>query len=144
MSVIVWDGKKLAADRQATNGSLKRSMPKIWKYGDLMIAGVGTAINIEAMRNWIMGGLLPDKFPKLCETEGMSSVWLINKSGKIAKFEHAPYPIEYYDKVFCDGSGRDFAYGAMAMGADAVKAVEVASEYCCECGGGVDVLTFDE
>lgn len=38
---------------------------------------------------------------------------------------------------------RDYAYGALAMGADAVRAVEVACEYDNGCGMGIDVLTIE-
>lgn len=44
----------------------------------------------------------------------------------------------------CYGEGRDFAYGALEMGANAIKAVEVASKYCISCGMGIDVLSFEE
>jgi ATP-dependent protease HslVU (ClpYQ) peptidase subunit len=41
------------------------------------------------------------------------------------------------------GSGADYAMGAMAVGADAKRAVEVTSDLYCRCGLGVDVLHHD-
>ena len=91
-----------------------------------------------------MSGCKKERFPKLPNDPGNTPcLWVINRNGHIAKFEDSPYPVVYNDKVFAEGSGRDFAYGAMAMGADAVRAVEIANQYDVHCGGGVDVLTFD-
>lgn len=38
------------------------------------------------------------------------------------------------------GTGKELALGAMAAGADAKKAVEIACEYNLYCGGGIDVV----
>lgn len=144
MSVIVWDGKTLAADKQASSGNLIRTQTKIFRHGDLLIGGAGTTTSVEALRNWVLGGCDPEKFPKLPTDAGHTDLWVINRNGVIRKFEDSPFPVSYDDKVFAEGSGRDFAYGAMAMGADAVTAVKVAIRYDKHCGGGIDVLTFDD
>lgn len=143
MSVIVWDGKTLAADRMVVSGNLKRSTTKIWRRGDMLIAGAGTAVGIQAMLEWIEDGCDKEKFPKLRDGEDVS-VWVVNRSGAMAKFEDSPYPLTYMDDTWADGSGRDFAYGALAMGADAAKAVEVASHFDAFCGHGVDALSFED
>lgn len=145
MSVIVWDGKTLAADRQATSSNLRRTTRKIWRHDDILIAGVGTSMHIEALRNWVMGGLDPESFPDICKADDVRAcLTVINRAGRIVRFENGPFPVSYEDEIYADGSGRDFAYGAMAMGADARKAVEVASTYDVDCGHGVDTLSFDE
>lgn len=143
MSVVVWDGTTLAADRQATNSNLRRTMTKISRHGDVLIAGTGTQTSTQAVREWILEGAHPDKFPHP-ETDDNTAVWVINRNGTIVKFENSPFGIRYLDKVFAEGSGRDFALGAMSMGADAVAAVEVACMYDIYCGGGIDTLSFDD
>ena len=145
MSIIVWDGKTLAADRQWTSVNLIRTTTKIWRHGDILMGGAGVLTDVEALRNWVMAGLDPTKFPTLkCDNGNVPQFWVINRSGAVAKFEDAPYPLTLHDPFFAEGSGRDFAYGALAMGADAVRAVEIACQYDTTCGGGVDVLTFDD
>lgn len=141
MSVIVWDGKTLAADRLAVNGNLKRKTSKIWRHGDMLIAGAGSAAGIQAMLEWVTAGAERDKFPKLRDGDDVC-LWVVNKNGSMAKWEDSPFPITYHESQWADGSGRDFAYGALAMGADAVKAVEVACEYDAYCGGGVETVSF--
>jgi len=143
MSVIVWDGKTLAADTLATNGNLKRYTTKVWRMGDRLVGGAGTATGIQAMLDWIEGGMKREAFPKEDTSEDSVVVWVVHKNGYVAKFEGGPYPITYHDETWADGSGRDFAYGAMAMGADAAKAVEVACLYDAYCGGKVETVSFD-
>ena len=145
MSVIVWDGTKLAADRQATSGNLARTTTKIFRHGDILFGGAGTHTALEALREWVLDGCKKDKFPKLPDLDNnVPHLWVINRNGTVLKFEDSPYPIAYHDKTFAEGSGRDFAYGALEMGADAVRAVEVAIKFDVHCGGGVDVLSFDD
>lgn len=143
MSVVVWDGTTLAADRQATNSNLRRTMTKISRHGDVLIAGTGTQTSTQAVRSWILDGAHPEKFPH-AETDDNTAVWVINRNGTIVKFENSPFGITYLDTVFAEGSGRDFALGAMSMGADAVTAVKVACMYDIYCGGGIDTLSFDD
>ena len=144
MTIIVWDGKTLAADRLSVCGTLQRTMTKIQRHGDLIFGGAGVRTTLEAMRAWVVGGCVIDKFPELPKGEEHHShaFWVINKNGTIVKFEDSPYPLKYDDPVFAEGTGRDFAYGAMAMGANAVQAVEIACKHDIYCGGGVDILTF--
>lgn len=144
MTIIVWDGKTLAADRLAVCGTLQRTMTKIHRHGDLLFGGAGVRTTLEAMRAWIMDGCILDKFPPIPKVEdaGSHSFWVINRNGTVVKFEDSPYPLKYDDPVFAEGTGRDFAYGALAMGADAVEAVKVACQYDIYCGGGIDILKF--
>jgi hypothetical protein len=145
MTIIVFDGVTLAADRLAVCSNLKRNMTKIWRHGDIMFGGAGVRTNIEAMRNWVLGGCDPAKFPKLQKNEHQTDAfWVINRNGVIRKFEDEPFALEYTDTIFAEGGGRDFAYGAMAMGATAVQAVEIANRYDLYCGGGVDSLSFND
>jgi hypothetical protein len=143
MSVIVWDGKTLAADRMSVSANLKRTTTKIWRHKDMLIGGAGTAVAIQAMVEWITHHKCDrEKFPKL-ENEDVT-IWVINRNGTQAKFEDSPFPLTYHDEKWADGSGRDFAYGALEMGADAVRAVEVASKYDAFCGHGVDAVSFED
>jgi hypothetical protein len=59
---------------------------------------------------------------------------------KILRYEQDCLPYEIEDKKYAIGSGRDFAIGAMEMGASAEEAVLVASKYEVSCGNSVDIL----
>lgn len=146
MSIIVWDGKTLAADKQTTNVNLKRpATTKIFRNGDILFAGVGQHQCVRALMEWVEWGMPPASFPKdYMDSSGSTALWIINRNGTIGRVEDGPFVIKQEQPYFADGSGRDFAYGAMAMGADAVKAVEIACQHDIYCGGGIDTLTFDD
>lgn len=148
MTVIVWDGKHLAADKQATEGGLRHTTTKIkriekGKFKGYLMAGAGCTSQANHMMAWFELGAEPESFPKYQDTEDLSAQLLvIAPSREILRFDFNPIPCVFYDEVYAMGSGRDVAMGAMAMGADAKQAVEIASEICSGCGMGIDVITF--
>lgn len=146
MSIIVWDGTTLAADKQVTNINLKRSSAtKIIRINDdILVAGVGQHQTVMALIEWVRWGMPVAKFPKeFTDKSESTTLWIINRNKTIGRIEDGPFLIMQDTHRFADGSGRDFAYGAMEMGADAVEAVEIACKYDIYCGGGIDRLTFD-
>lgn len=142
MTVIVWDGETLAADRQSSHQNLRRSVTKISKHGDLLIACSGTYTAAQAVKAWLVSGAEVEDFP-FARVDEHTAVIAINKEGQILRFEDSPFPVVLNDKIIAEGTGRDFALGAMAMGADAAKAVEIACVYDIYSGGGIDRLKFD-
>jgi 20S proteasome alpha/beta subunit len=145
MTIIVWDGKTLAADKQATNAGLKRKVTKIFRiHGDL-VGFSGDFDYAQAMRKWLEDGAKLDDFPKhQANNDDWVGVLVIKSDGRIYKYERSAVPIDFTEGgVICLGSGRDFAYGAMAMGADAVRAVEITCQYESGCGMGIDALTLE-
>lgn len=146
MSIIVWDGKTLAADKQATNAGLKAVVTKIFRVGDDLVGFSGDLAYIGGMKHWLETGAEPQNFPKHQEDkDDWVGTLVIKPDGRVLKYERCAYPIDFsQNTVMCIGSGRDFAYGALAMGADAVKAVEVTCKYEAFCGIGIDTLTFKE
>lgn len=146
MSIIVWDGKTLAADKQATNSGLKHTCTKIFKIGGDLVGFSGDLGYIGGMKHWLEAGAEPQAFPDhQKDKDDWVGTLVVKPDGRILKYERCAYPIDFsQNKFMCIGSGRDFAYGALEMGADAVRAVEVASRYEAFCGLGVDTLTFGD
>ena len=151
MSVIVWDGKYLAADKQATNGSLARTTTKIGKRvlnnkDNSFLWGVTGDADLGAARvEWIAqtrsksdAGQYPAALPGASTT-----VMVIDQHG-IRMWENVPFPMKLEDEYVAIGSGRDFALGAMHCNADAAQAVTTASVFDVYCGGGVDLLSMDD
>jgi hypothetical protein len=145
MSVIAWDGKTLAADRQATRGGTMTTSVKIFKVDDRLFGLIGPHASSVRLYNWLLSGMNPVSFPKDLETDSdIPIVYVVYKSGHVVKFEDSPYPIIIKDEFWADGSGGDLALGAMAMGATAEEAIGVASKYNIYCGCGIDRFSFDE
>lgn len=147
MTTLVWDGKTLAADRQANVVGMRRQVCKILKLPSNggLVGFSGDFDLAQDMHNWLYDGALPKSFPESQKIDDkmVNTLW-IPSPDKIFVFERSPYPIDFSaNKVICMGSGRDFAYGALEMGADAVRAVEIANKYDVGSGMGVDTLVFD-
>ena len=145
MTIIVWDGKVLASDKQTTSGGLKRKATKIFKIHGSLYGFSGDFDYAYAMKEWFEEGAQIDKFPKHQEhDDNWVGVLVVTPDKRVLKYERSPKPMDFTEAgAMCIGSGRDFAFGALAMGADAVRAVEVACEYDNGCGMGIDVLTIE-
>lgn len=145
MTVIVWDGETLASDKQATNSGLKLTTTKIFRIRDHLVGFSGDLDFAYAMRTWFENGADPEKFPKHQEDDNKwVGMIVITPDKKVLKYERSPYPMDFTEaKYLCIGSGRDFAFGALAMGADAYKAVMIACLYEASCGMGIDTLKLE-
>lgn len=145
MTIIVWDGKILAADRQATSSGIKREVTKIRKIGDSLYGISGSFDRCMALFHWVENGKDPEKWPAF---QRDSDDWVymceIAPGGIVKKYEREPYPMYIEETQYAQGCGRDYAMGAMWMGAGAVDAVKAACQFDPNCGMGIDILALDD
>jgi hypothetical protein len=147
MTTLAWDGRIFAADKRATMGGLIRTTSKIHKLTRpyVCLAGfTGDADVGQAMLDWFADGAKPQDFPRIAERDtGPSRLSVIMESGEIWMYERTPSPFKL-DKGqhYSCGSGRDFALMAMRLGANAVEAVALTSEFDTGTGNGVDYASF--
>jgi hypothetical protein len=139
--VIAWDGKTLAADKRACNGTLYRTVTKIFRIGGNLVAYAGDPAFGEEMLAWIARGERPEDFPTgQRDKEDWTGILVIRPDGTIQKYERTPYPITFEDRHHAIGCGRDFALAAMYLGKTASEAVAVAIALDSACGNGIDTL----
>jgi len=141
MTVIAWDGEVLATDTQCTLGKAKYNSPKAW-YETIgnsvcILSGVGTLRNIHRHKDWVMKNDPSIPFPYDSLKDHYYQFILVTRNG-LLRYEGTPYPIEHGVNACAFGEASDFAYGALAMGATAVEAVQVAIKYSHCCGGNVE------
>jgi hypothetical protein len=138
MTVLAFDGKVFAADRQSQSGDLISRVCKIRRLpnGDV-IAWSGAIENGLAMAQWYEAGADPSLFPASQKMDDWSRLVVVPKKGRPFVFEQLPVRQMILDSRWAFGSGRDVAMGALEMGADAVRAVKIASKLCSSCGLGV-------
>ena len=139
MTVLVYDGKTLAADKQATNGGLKRTVTKVFRVGDLAVGFSGDYGQAMEMLDWVRSGRKVEAFPASQRGDDWCSTLVID-GGRILVYEKSPYPLVIEDPVFASGSGRGFAVAAMYCGLDARRAVAVACQFETGCGMGIDAI----
>ena len=145
MSVVAFDGKTLAADKQATCQGIKTTCHKIAlvcdEKIDYAVAWVGVLSVGQSMMQWFASGADADDFPSFgAELEGTTLLIVASRKG-VMIYEQNPVPLTFFDKFQAWGSGGPIALGAMAMGADAKKAVKIASTYDVNCGMGIEYFT---
>lgn len=141
MTVIAWDGRTLAADKQSVSSGLCSLVTKVHRIRNHLVGGSGEAPHVREHIEWFRRGADPSDFPtKIRDEKCPSFLLVITPDRKVLAYEDGPYPVEIESQHYAIGSGRDFAMAAMHLGFDAVRAVEVASALSNGCGGGVDVL----
>jgi hypothetical protein len=140
MTIIVWDGDILATDRAASDGKTQWKTEKAWYYGEgedrLILTGSGPLHSILAMREWFKEGYKPSEFPVIQTTHPCHFI-VVSPIQGLYRYESSQIPITHGLDKCAFGEGREFAYGALAMGADAAQAVAVANEYSPHCDLGV-------
>lgn len=150
MTVIVWDGKTLAGDRQSSAGGMRHTVRKVHrivdeKQGVFLVGGAGSGVEVSEFMAWLCDGSDPAAFPlALRDDKCDSMVIVITPDKKCLSYEDSPYPVEILDRCYAIGSGRDYAMATLHLGFDIKRAVEVACELNTGCGLGVDMVTHDD
>ncbi len=144
MSIVAWDGQFLAADRLAVSRGCARRVPKICTSVDMstgkqvVAAYCGTQSRGLVLRQWFEMGAERKEWPPLLDQEDWTSLIVIFPEHTCYVFEESPTKLLIAEPFWAWGSGRDYALGAMARGANAIEAVRIASRFDVYCGGGVD------
>jgi len=138
MTVLAWDGKTLAADKQITFGGTPVPCTKIFRVEDALIGCTGEAQEGLSFVAWWKAGC-PDPKPEF--KEGFCA--LVVRNNKLWKYENMLVSILIDMPCWGAGSGADYAIGAMAAGKNAAEAVEIACRFDVSCGLGIDTLTLE-
>lgn len=143
MTVICWDGRTLAADREAGDTWIKcNSVIKIERLAGHLAGCAGPAAGAREMQAWFAAGADPASFHESLRKIDNLTMLAIAPDGTIKVYQNTPYPIIYSGTQHAIGSGKEAAMAAMLAGCDARRAVEIASLVCAGCGNGIDTLTF--
>jgi hypothetical protein len=58
-------------------------------------------------------------------------------------YDGIAHPVHYGHNLHAFGHGKDFAYGALAMGANAKEAVDACNTYSLHCGKGIGIYNLN-
>lgn len=145
MTTIVWDGEILASDKQCSWDNLKTTVTKISEVDGFLFGCAGNYAHAQTLIEWFMSGADPKTFPDCQKGDDHVDMLVITPDRDIHIYGQSPYPMDFTEtQKVAIGSGSEFALGAMAMGADAVQAVEVASAHDINTGQGIDILNLPE
>lgn len=144
MSVIAWDGRVVAADRRGCSGNMAQIVPKLYPVRGYAVGFVGQEDSGLMLIEWFDAGAKAEEWPKEVQESDDGSMFII--VGRKKLWEIGKYLVLSLcrDPFWAWGTGRETALGAMAMGADAEKAVEMAIRFDVNCGGGIDSYPCSE
>jgi hypothetical protein len=150
MTTIVFKDGVLAADRQCTaNGSLFGATTKIKKiesaHGTILIGAAGGAILCREWMDWVsngMQGAMPELHRKLPGDDDYTSAggFIFYAPDRMLTFSFLGVEDMQVVDSYCDGSGGEFARGALAAGATLPEAIEIACRYDINSGCGMDMV----
>lgn len=124
MSTVAYDGIEIVCDTRVTGVYLNlEACEKVWVGpGETYICAVGAYGGMLAFKDWVLKGCPEDDKPDMSEVRGLvidpDDIWLYDEYCK-------PMPTTAPVSI---GSGSQFAMGAMLAGADANRAVGIASK----------------
>jgi len=136
MSIIAWDGKIVAADKQATEGDIRSLCRKLERIRGAIVATVGDVSHSTKLIKWYRAKGSEADFPKYSAKEDAMLI-VFNDNGQVYEYGATGGKFLITDPFMAWGTGKDLALGAMAMGANAKKAAQIACKYNVTCGMGV-------
>jgi hypothetical protein len=141
MTVIAWKDGIIAADRCASTGVLKVPAKKLIRHGNSVLATCGPVDFGAALVNWFKDGCKHETWPE-CQKRDDYSILVVANSNGVFLYYQLPVYVDRTRPYGAVGDGAQLAIGAMAAGASATQAVEIANLHCASCGFGVDSETF--
>ena len=144
MTTIVASEDFIAADGLRCAGDTIEGLDsrKIVVERGVVYALCGASVMRGPLIKWHQAGADPDKLPK-CGYEGGWALVVIDRDGIRRYTDKCPYadPARY---PYVDGSGYQYALGAVKAGADPAEAVRIACECDVHSGGEVQVVDIAE
>lgn len=127
MSTIAYKDGVLAADTACIcNGVYEGRISKTERCLDgTIVAVTGDAAALAPFRDWISSGSKKDERPNVEDFSGL----VVRPGGSVRNYDTHFVPLDITADFYAIGSGRDIALGAMAAGASAKEAVEIACRY---------------
>lgn len=138
MTTIAYRDGIIAADRLVTAGNMRAGfVTKIFAAHDMVVGISGSLSDLGLFQMWFNSELL-DTVPSFSdEVDGI----VVDADHNIFYIGAKGNRVMVAGEYAAVGSGEEYAMAAMAMGADARKAVEIAIQLDTLSGGGIDVLT---
>ncbi len=142
MSVIAWRDGIIAADKMMTETGLHNVCTKIFKINDNeVLSFAGEIAQGLILVEWYKNGKKEEDWPKFQLTDDWTRLIVASAAGVLI-YDNHPVAIPIEDEFQAWGCGRDYAMGALSMGASAREAAEVACTHNVYCGNGLDIFNL--
>ena len=139
MTVIVYKDGVLAGDRMCCTPSdvIAGYRTKIFQHGNILAGSAGSSHDAIEFQKWVCEDYPDGPKPEIHDDHFEA---LIIDNGKIFRCNNKLRLVALDGECDAIGGGDEVAIGAMAMGASAQRAAEIACQFILGCGGGIDVL----
>lgn len=141
MTVIAYKAGILAADRLLDLGGVKTSVTKIFIMRRHLVGAAGDGRACLDALEWFRLGRKASSWP--VDKDLDVHLLTIDTQGRVRFFDCGSAEV-IEEPFYAIGTGAPFALAAMSMGANARRAVSIASRWDTACGNGCDVLTLDD
>lgn len=132
----------MAADKRCTIGGLVVAVSKIVHHNGCLIASTGDGSIGRECIAWYMAGAKVESWPiNNRDPDKGASLLVVRPDRTLWRYDNGPHPYRVESVPVAFGAGGEAALAAMLAGADAHRAVEIASLVNAYCGNGVDVAT---
>jgi ATP-dependent HslUV protease subunit HslV len=130
MTTIAYRDGVMAADSACFNeGLYEGEVDKIWPLSDVGLLGCcGEYGAILKVVEWLKAGGEPKLKPRLSRESEFAGL-LVKREGEVMHYQIGLRPLCIMAEFHAIGSGRQIAIGAMAAGASAEEAVQIACRY---------------
>lgn len=142
-TVVYFDGV-LAADRLCAAGSRREGMVRKIakrKSDGALIGGCGSVSIVSEYIDWFLKGER-GKSPSLGEDDKHDAEMIVVRPGRKVYLYDRTGKYQLKAKAIAMGSGCEYAYGALEMGAGAIEAVKIAIRRDAYSGGGVNAYAM--
>lgn len=143
MTVVAIDGKTIACDTQITYGIHAEQSDlhsKVVETDDFIFAYTGAYMLFQPWMNWFEEGRDPAAIPPANYNDNGITLWAWDGAVLYEVNSQTPYLIKIEHSLNALGTGREYAIGALEMGATAEEAVKIACKYDTNSGGAVKVF----
>ncbi len=148
MTTIAWDGTTLAADRCSWSGPARLRVRKVYKVTApdgrrFLVAFCGNGDFAMAILAWMRGQAdRPNPSDFNVDRETCCGL-VIDEKRRVWQLSGAlTYGCAMRERIFAQGGGHEFAWGALEAGATARRAVEIAAKRSDYAALGVDCVRF--
>jgi ATP-dependent protease HslVU (ClpYQ) peptidase subunit len=139
VTIVAYRSGVMASDSATSSDCLNlASMRKITRTPNgTLVGAAGSAYYIHMFLEWAEKGFNPKKKPPAPD-DFTGFIVHPDERAFFIESDLVFYPVSA--PFFSLGSGADVALGAMAAGATAIKAVQIAIDYCHACKGPIQVF----
>jgi hypothetical protein len=94
------------------------------------------------LEDWVEGGEDPSTFPNFSKSEAddTGTYVIVMSKRRVYHYSTTPVQTEIYNNFFAWGAGDELAMGALAAGATAYAAAEIACRFSSRCNLPIDFI----